>query len=90
MSLSIKKEPEFVSAITATDLETGVWYADEDGQVYVLAMDDKNGERRVVCLGNYNQPFIMEGEMQDFEVNRILVKGTVFELTSCIHEGGVK
>lgn len=68
------------SGRAANDLPVGTWFTDETGQVYVTAMDDYEGEKRVVCLGNQQRPFICSAKPEEFKKLSLLPLGTKMKI----------
>lgn len=56
------------------------WFVDTLGQVYVRAMDDRNGEMRIVCVGDYCSPFIADIETERVLDKKPLAPGTMLEI----------
>ncbi len=77
MSLVVVSTKEETEIRTANDLPIGTWFMDEHDQVYVIALDDVNGSKRVVSLGDMAHPFISTLNPNSFEVARILPLGSV-------------
>lgn len=76
MSLVIGHHIPALSRKSADDLPVGVWFTDETSQVYVTAIDDRNGTKRVICLGGDQLPFISDASPEQFTNVAILPLGT--------------
>ena len=72
MSLMVVKEPKVSKLKKVPELEVGTWFLDRDGQIYVLVLDDRTHEKRVLCVGNFYHPFIVNVPLNTFEVQKIL------------------
>ena len=84
MSLILIREPEQTSPQNAKQLSQGTWFIDHYGQIYVIVHDDQSGQKRIVCLGDYCHPFIPNISSQHIEVDHILPKGTLLQITSIV------
>ncbi len=81
MSLQIETEAAGIpTARSAHDLPVGTWFTDDTGQVYVIAMDDVAGVKRVVCLGRMARPFIAAADPAEFTKLDVLPLGTVLKI----------
>lgn len=77
MSLRIEiPGAEVPNGRSAYEMPVGTWFTDETKQVYVIAMDDYEGEKRIVCLGNHQRPFISSGKPEEFKNLDVLPLGT--------------
>lgn len=65
---------------TAEDIPVGTWFTDVHDGVYVIAQDDRNGEKRILCLGTAHRPFISSIPPSEFEVKKILPFGTALKI----------
>ena len=71
MSLTVVMEPSVIEVKNANELSIGTWFLDAQGQVYVIALDDRTNEKRVLCAGNFYRPFIVNVPLRDFEVKTL-------------------
>jgi hypothetical protein len=86
MSLTIAREPDEIQHRKATSLHPGTWFLENDGQVYVIVLDDRTHENRVLCLGNFYQPFITNLPLHTFQVSKILQVGTLLQISTTLQE----
>lgn len=82
MSLILMSEPDSDKGSKANELELGTWFADQYGQVFTIALDDRTSERRVFCAGNFANPFIPNVAAHYISVGKILMPGTILQITS--------
>jgi len=88
MSLTLVKEPSGKEHKTVDELSLGTWFIDTAGQIYVIALDDRTDEKRVLCAGNFYKPFIVNVPLAEFEILKILEVGTVLEISETSNYGG--
>lgn len=87
MSLTVVKEPKNTDVKKVSELEVGTWFLDKDGQIYVLVLDDRTHEKRILCAGNFYRPFIVNVPLNTFEVQKTLQSGTLLQITQVVQEG---
>ena len=87
MSLILVKEPKITEVRKAQELEPGTWFIDRDGQIYVIVLDDRTHEKRVLCAGNFYKPFIVNVPLSTFDVRKVLQSGTLLQITTTVQEG---
>ena len=88
MSLILVKEPKIAKVQKAQELEPGTWFINQDGQIYVIVLDDRTHEKRVLCAGNFYKPFIVNVPLNTFVVKKILQSGTLLQITATVQTGG--
>ncbi len=81
MSLMLMKEPETMQARSVAELRIGTWFIDSDQQIYLVALDDRTNERRIICIGSYYHPFIVNIPTEVIDIERVLPTGTTFHIT---------
>lgn len=84
MSLTLIKEPARQYGNTIQDLRLGTWFIDFQKQIYLVALDDQTHERRIVCLGNYYHPFIVNLPTTAIDIDRVLEAGSLLQITDAI------
>ena len=84
MSLVLVSEPEKDLPREASELSHGTWFIDNYDQVYVVAHDDRSCEKRIVCTGDFCDPFIPNIAAKHIEVKQVLRPGSVLEITSAV------
>lgn len=82
MSLIVVNEPREQQFEHASDLGIGTWFVDKYGQIYLLALDDRTNERRVVCVGDFCKPFIPNITLAHIQVGHVLAAGTILQITA--------
>jgi hypothetical protein len=87
MCLTVVMEPTLIEASSASELSIGTWFLDAQGQVYVIALDDQTNEKRVLCVGNFNKPFMVNVSLKDIEVNKLLQIGTLLQISTTANYG---
>ena len=87
MSLIVIKEPH-TPPKDASCLNSGAWFIDHYGQIFITALDDRLNEYRVICVGDFCKPFIPNIELSHIEVSRILLPGTTLQITSSVQSKG--
>lgn len=87
MSLTVVMEPSVVTAKNANELSPGTWFMDVEGQVYIIAIDDRTNEKRVLCAGNFYRPFIVNVPLKEFEVKKVLQIGTLLQICATTNYG---
>lgn len=88
MSLTLIKEPKLSDVKNVNELDIGTWFIDRDGQIYAVVLDDRTNEKRVLCAGNFYNPFIVNVPLKTFTVQKILQSGTLLQITSALQDGG--
>lgn len=88
MSLTLVREPKISGLKKVQELGIGTWFLDKDGQIYVVVLDDRTNEKRVLSVGNFYRPFIVNVSLKTFEVQKILQSGTLLQITQAVQEGG--
>lgn len=81
MSLTLFKVPKKSSIENANELQCGTWFLDKYGQVFVIVLDDRTSENRVICLGDYCKPFIPNISADNIEVKKLLRVGTLLKIS---------
>ena len=84
MSLILTREPYFAKGKKASDLDSGTWFTDQFGQIFLIALDDRFNERRLVSVGDFCQPFIPNIGLSNVDVDRILLPGSMMQITASI------
>lgn len=87
MSLCVFSEPKNKPVNLAVDLQLGTWFLDHDNQVFVVVLDDRTNEKRILCSGNLYQPFIANISANEFSVKRVLPIGTLLQISNFEREG---
>jgi hypothetical protein len=88
MSLILFQEVEHKRASCANELSLGTWFADEDNQVFVIVLDDRTHEKRILCIGHFYKPFIANVPPKSFSVKKILNPGTLLQISTSLRDGG--
>ena len=81
MSLIIIKEPPAVETANLEELSVGTWFIDFEQQVYLIAVDDRSQEKRVICLGSFYHPFIPNVPNSYIDIDRVLPIGTIMQIS---------
>lgn len=84
MSLVLVSEPQENLPIEAGELSQGTWFIDQYDQIYVIASDDESGEKRIICVGDFCEPFIPNVTAQHLNVKRILPTGSMLEIAPSV------
>jgi|GEM_PF-5799957 len=86
MSVEVFKESKPSICSKAHELDMGTWFVDRHEQVFVVVLDDRTNEKRVLCTGNQYKPFIANLSSNNFEVERVLKTGTLLQISNTISE----
>ncbi len=87
MSLIIFKKPKIQTQNLANELTPGTWFTDKEDQIYLVVLDDRTNEKRVLCTGHFYSPFITNISPKDFEIHKILPTGTLLQISSSLNKG---
>ena len=82
MSLILVKQPIYTKGERADSLKTGTWFMDRYDQIFLTALDDRNNEKRAICVGDFCEPFIPNIPLCHIDVDRVLVAGTILQIVS--------
>lgn len=82
MSVIILNEPKEIEVTRATNLLLGTWFLDSDDQIFVLALDDRTNEKRIVSLGHGCRPYITDSPIYSIKVKRTLLPGAVLQIAN--------
>lgn len=88
MSLTVFQESKNLRKPKAGDLPIGTWFANEKDQIFVIVLDDRTHEKRIVCLSQFFKPFIANVPPRKYSVNRVLDVGTLLQVSTCLKDGG--
>ena len=80
MSVALIDEPRFGSNLKVHSLNSGSWFIDHFGQIFLVALGDRSNEKRVICVGDYCKPFIANVSLSHLEIDRVLMPGTTLKI----------
>ncbi len=87
MSLIVFQETKKLRKPKVNDLPVGTWFVNEKNQTFVIVLDDRNHEKRIVCMSHLYQPFIANVPPHRYSLNRVLDVGTLLQISPTVRKG---
>jgi hypothetical protein len=88
MSVIVRHEPQIITTKRLDHYRPGTWFIDHYGQIFLLALDDRSDEVRLICAGDFCTPFIANVGVHEVDINRILLPGTTLQITTSENSKG--
>lgn len=88
MSLIVFQETKKMHKPKVNDLQVGTWFVNEKNQTFVIVLDDRTHEKRIVCMSHFYKPFIANVPLHRYSLQRVLDVGTLLQISPTVKKGG--
>lgn len=87
MSLIVFQETKKLLKPKVNDLPIGTWFVNGKDQIFVVVLDDRTHEKRIVCMSHLYTPFIANVPLHRYSLQRVLDVGTLLQISPTVRKG---